>query len=85
MKEAATMATRDRRRCERRALRPLAIRDRRCVEQRVAASSDKCGAACFVPTLATPGAENAFALNILRVANNFMEMFHAPLRMEDIG
>ena len=30
-------------------------------------------------------AENAFALNILRIANNFKEMFHAPLRMEDIA
>ena len=85
MKEAATMATRDRRRGERRALRPLAIRDRRCVKQRVAASSNKCGAACFVPAPGHAEAENASALNILRVANNFMEMFHAPLRMEDIG
>jgi hypothetical protein len=37
------------------------------------------------PRWATLGAENAFALNILRIANNFMEMFHAALRMEDIG
>ncbi len=43
------MATRDRRRFERRVFRPLAIRDRRCGEQRVAASPRKCGGSRFVP------------------------------------
>jgi hypothetical protein len=45
------MATRDRRRFERRVFRPLAIRDRRCGEQRVAASRRKCGGNNFVPRL----------------------------------
>jgi hypothetical protein len=35
------------------------------------------GLRLLFPRSATPVAENAFALNILRVANNFMEMFHA--------
>jgi hypothetical protein len=45
------MATRDRRRFERRVFRPLAIRVRRCGEQRVAASRRKCGGNNFVPRL----------------------------------
>jgi hypothetical protein len=45
------MATRDWRRFERRVLRPLAIRDRRWSEQRVAASRRKCGGNNFVPRL----------------------------------
>jgi hypothetical protein len=49
--EAATLATRDRRRFERRVFRPLAIRDRRWSKQRVAASRRKCGANNFVPRL----------------------------------
>jgi hypothetical protein len=42
------------------------------------------GLRVLFPRWATPAAENAIALNILRVANMLMEMFHAPLRMEDI-
>lgn len=80
------MATRDRRRFERRVLRPLAIRDRRCVEQRVAASCSKCARQVFCSGAVWRAvAENAFALNILRIANNFKEMFHALLPMEDMG
>jgi hypothetical protein len=45
------MATRVRRRFERRVFRPLAIRDRRWSEQRVAASRRKCDANNFVPRL----------------------------------
>jgi hypothetical protein len=64
----------------------LAIRDRRCVETAGGGLIEQMRRTHLLfPRRATPLAENALALNILRIANNFMEMFHAPFEMEDIG